>query len=244
MAKANKQYLVGTSGWNYKHWKKRFYPEHITKKEWFRFYSQNFSTVEVNYSFYRWPSKNTMKNWYKMSPPGFKFTMKAPRMITHIKKLKNAEKWVKDFYALTKILKEKMGCHLFQLPPNIGFKENNFAKLEQFLKVLDKRKDNVIEFRHDSWWRKEVYELLKEHKTIFCVVSGLGMPKDIASTHKTAYFRFHGKHYTEKYTKGQIENYAKIMKRAKNDKIYAYFNNDFNAYAVKNALQLKGMLNA
>jgi len=111
------EYLVGTSGWNYDHWKGRFYPEDLSKKGWFDFYAKAFNTVEVNYSFYRWPSEKTMTGWYERAPEDFKFTLKAPRTITHVKKIVNVEKWVKDFYGLTALLKEKAGCHLFQLPP-------------------------------------------------------------------------------------------------------------------------------
>lgn len=235
-----KKYLIGTSGWNYPHWTGKFYPKNISKKDWFDFYSKNFNTVEVNYSFYRWPSKKTMEKWYKEAPRNFKFTLKAPRTITHIKKLKNTERQIADFYKLSSLLKEKLGALLFQLPPSMKFNDNNFKKFEKFLKSLNKNKDNVIEFRHKSWWNKEVYHLLKKNKITFCIVSGLGMPEEIISTNDIAYFRFHGRNYSTLYPKNAIKKYANIMKNLRCKKIYAYFNNDANAYSIKNARELKG----
>ncbi|MFO8016429.1 MAG: DUF72 domain-containing protein [Candidatus Woesearchaeota archaeon] len=239
MAGAKTKYLIGTSGWNYQHWKKRFYPEDIPKKDWFSHYARNFNTVEVNYSFYRWPSEKTMRKWHDDAPHDFSFTMKAPRTITHIRKLKNVERQVKDFYKLTSLLKDKCGCHLFQLPPSMSFERDNLARLKDLLEALDGRKDNAIEFRHKSWWDPEVYGLLKQYNAAFCIVSGLGMPKDLEATADTAYFRFHGEGYSTRYSAHEIKEYAERMEKLKCRKIYAYFNNDYNAYAVKNAQELR-----
>lgn len=237
-----KKYLIGTSGWNYPHWKERFYPENIRKKDWLTHYSGTFDTVEINYSFYRWPSRETLERWRSASPSGFKFTLKAPRMITHIKRLKDAEGKLKDLYSLGKTLKDRMGCYLFQLPPDFRREEKNTNRLERFLKALDGRKNNVIEFRHKSWWGKDTYDLLKENNTCFCTVSGLGMPDDIIATSRTSYFRFHGSGYATRYTTKKLEMYARAMKKAKVENVYAYFNNDKNAYAPQNAQELKRMI--
>ncbi|MDP2925940.1 MAG: DUF72 domain-containing protein [Nanoarchaeota archaeon] len=237
-----KEYLIGTSGWNYEHWENRFYPKIISKKEWFNFYSKNFNTVEINYSFYRWPNEKTMKKWYKESPSSFKFTLKAPRTITHVKKLNNTEKWVNDFYKLASLLKEKLACILFQLPPSFNFNINNLNKLKKFLESLDLKIENVIEFRHASWWNKKVFILLK-NKAIFCIVSSQEMPKDVVLTENTAYFRFHGINYSSDYSLNELKKYADKMKKLKCKKVYAYFNNDSNAYAVKNAKQLIKLVN-
>jgi uncharacterized protein YecE (DUF72 family) len=234
----HKSVYVGTSGWNYDHWDGRFYPEDIPKKRWFEFYSQEFSTVEVNYSYYRWPKEKTIRNWHDRAPTGFKFTMKAPRLITHVKRLKEVESYVKDFYALTSLLKEKSGCHLFQLPPSFQRTEENLHRLKTFLDSLDKRRDNAVEFRHTSWWDQDIYDLMTEQKVSFCTVSGLDMPDDTVVTDTTAYFRFHGKRYSTRYSEDDMKEYAKRIAELEADKVYCYFNNDANAYAIANAREL------
>ena len=233
---------IGTSGWNYPHWKDKFYPTNIKKDDWLSFYSKKFNTTEINYSFYRWPTEKTMKDWYDNSPYHFEYTMKSPRMITHMKKLKNPEPWVDDFYDLTSILKEKIGCHLFQLPPNYKHTGHNMGKLRKFIETLDKRKKNVIEFRDRSWWNKDVYDLFKVNNIIFCNVSGLGMPDEIVKTSDIIYFRFHGNNYSTKYTDKELRKHADKMKHIDAQRIYVHFNNDQNAFAPHNALWLKEQL--
>lgn len=227
--------LTGTSGWNYDHWKGVFYPEDIAKKDWFGYFITQFNTVEINYSFYRWPSSQTMKKWYENSPKDFIFTMKAPRIITHVKKLNDVENSVKDFYNLTSLLKKKLGAHLFQLPPSFKNNEENLDKLMKFLKILDKKKENVIEFRDPGWWRESIFDLFKKEKVVFCSVNGLDMPKDIIKTTDMIYNRLHGEDYTVNYKNRELKKIAGKIKQNKPKKVYAYFNNDYNAYAPNNA---------
>jgi len=236
------KYIIGTSGWNYPHWKGVFYPENIPKNQWFSYFAERFDTVEVNYSFYNWPKPEILQRWRQNSPFHFKFTMKAPRVITHLKKLKGTEEYVKNFYKLTSNLKEKGGAHLFQLPPSYILTENNWNKLKKFLESLDGRKDNVVEFRSSQWWREDVYELLKKNKVGFCVVNGLNMPEDTPVTAKLAYFRFHGDNYGGSYSSEELRKYAEIIKKMECEKIYVYFNNDIRGHAVSNAQELKDFL--
>jgi len=232
-------YFVGTSGWNYKHWNEKFYPQDIKQKKWLDFYSTKFSTVEVNYSFYNWPKVKTLKKWRRQTPNDFKFTLKAPRFITHYKKLKDVEGDVEKLYNLTANLEQKLGCHLFQLPPSFNKEEKTLERIKHLLQIMDARKNNAIEFRHKSWWEEDTYELLDENGIGFCSVIGLGMPYDIVVTGDIAYFRFHGEHYNTLYSESEIKKYAETMKNIKCKNCYAYFNNDANAYAPRNALQLK-----
>lgn len=237
-----KQYFIGTSGWNYDHWKKRFYPEDLAKSKWFSHYAQYFSTVEVNYSFYRWPRPETIAKWSEQAPRGFKYTLKAPRTITHVKRLKDIGPKIDDFYELTSRLKRAKGCHLFQLPPNFEPTESNFERLKQLVGALDGRMDNAVEFRDSTWWTRRTYDLLEKNKVCFCVVSGLDMPDDVVVTNDVAYFRFHGQGYSTEYSDAGIRKYAGIMRGLKCRRVYAYFNNDARAYAVKNALRLRELL--
>jgi len=236
------KYFIGTSGWSYEHWIGSFYPKNLPKTNWLDFYTKTFETVEVNYSFYHWPSEKTMERWHSTVPKAFKFTLKAPRTITHIKKLLNVKKDVGRFINLMSILKKNFGCCLYQLPPQVKCTPANTKKLEHFLSLLDYKKKNVIEFRHKSWWNEKVYNLLEKYKAIFCVVSGLGMPTDIVKTSNVFYFRFHGNRYMTRYTKRELKKYAASIKDLKCKEVYAYFNNDAFAFAVKNAITLKELL--
>lgn len=237
-----RRYFIGTSGWNYAHWKVLFYPAGLSQKRWFGFYAKKFDTVEINYSFYRWPQEKTLLKWYNEAPTNFQFTMKVPKTITHIRKFHEVGEKVQEFYKLTDLLQEKAACYLFQAPPSMQFTEKNFVKLEQFCKTLDKARKNVIEFRDESWWNEEVYDLLKKYQVIFCITSGLGMPNDIIVTTKIAYFRFHGESYATEYSKKELEYYAEIMQKLACEQVYAYFNNDPNAYATYNAAELQRLL--
>ena len=189
MDKEKIKFHVGTSGWSYLHWRARFYPINLNNYKWLEYYAKHFNTTEVNMTFYRWPKENMLKNWYKRTPSHFSFTLKAPKIITHIKKLTGIKKIVRDFYTLADLLKEKLACILFQLPPSLKF---NKDKLQHFLNTLDKNYNNVIEFRHPSWWQEDTYNLLMNHKIIFCVVSASQLPQDIIITSNVCYFRFHG----------------------------------------------------
>lgn len=233
---------IGTSGWNYLHWRVLFYPEHLKKKEWFDYYTSYFNTVEINYTFYKWPSEETLDKWYDACPSGFLMTLKAPRMITHLKKLKNVEQYVKDFYKLSSRLKDKMGCHLFQLPGNMKCNDNNFSKLKTFVQLLDSNRDNAIEFRDPSWWCQEVYDLLKAHGVAFVTVAGLDMPDDLVQTASFLYVRFHGHSDNSGYASSELKQYAHSVKKLDATNVYIYFNNDTKAHAPKNATQLKEMV--
>lgn len=236
------EYLVGTSGWNYWHWRGRFYPQFLSNKEWFSYYAQEFNTVEINYSFYHWPQEKTMEKWYQQAPVGFRYSLKLPRTITHLKRLKGVEEDVKRFYELTKILRDKICCHLIQLPPSFRKTEENLKTLEEFMQTLDKRRNNVIEFRHPSWWNKKIYDLMEKYKVCFCSVSGLGMPDEVISTCEILYIRFHGERYNTRYSTQEIREYARRILESKTKEVCAYFNNDACGYAIENAKELKTYL--
>jgi len=243
------KYHIGTSGWQYNHWKKRFYPEDVPKKKWLEFYAKEFDSVEVNGTFYGPIKKKTFKKWYKSVPYDFKFTLKGSRWITHMKKLSGVKKAVDKFYERARPLKHKLGCVLWQLPPIL---KKDIERLDDFCRVLDNRKNNVIEFRDKSWFDNEVYDVLKDKGVGFCVLSASGLPDIMKITSDILYVRFHGKGrwYSSLYSEKEMDRWAKnintkignIKIRVKN--IYCYFNNDSNAYAVKNAKMLRKKLEA
>ncbi|KQC14348.1 MAG: hypothetical protein APR63_05790 [Desulfuromonas sp. SDB] len=233
------RYYIGTSGWNYTHWKNVFYPQEISNKEWFDFYSEKFKTVEINYSFYRWPDKKTVMKWKNQAPGNFKFTLKAFRGITHYKKLKEVHQDIIKLYKLGNLLDKNLGCFLFQLPPSYTCTSNNINKLADFIDILDSRRKNVIEFRDGKWWNSKIFQMLERKKIAFCNVSGLNMPKQIFPTADFYYHRLHGEHYSTKYSPQEINKLAQQIKKLSAKYYYIYFNNDKSAYAVENARQLR-----
>ena len=230
---------IGCSGYNYKEWRGPFYPEKVIKKDWLQYYSSIFDTVEINNTFYRFPRENALNSWRETVQPNFNFTLKGHRYITHRKKLKDIEVNVGQFEELAKILKEKLGCILWQLPPNL---HRNDEKLEEFCKTLDPAFKNVLEFRHDSWYDEDVYEILAKHNIIFSSISSPEFPDDLVVTNEVGYLRFHGASknwYDYLYSEDELKEWhSRIMKKDLKE-IYIYFNNDINANAPVNALQLK-----
>jgi uncharacterized protein YecE (DUF72 family) len=234
-------YHLGTSGWSYPGWVSLFYPEDLSSKDWLSFYSQNFSTVEINMTFYRFPKPDTLKSWLDKTPPNFIFTLKANRQITHLKKIKNVQHEVRYFYILANSLKEKLGCILFQLPPSIHF---DLTLLQDFLASLSPDYKNVIEFRHESWYQQAVYDLLRSAKVTFCMVSSAKVPGTLIETADTAYVRFHGLtgEHRHNYADDELKEWAEKIKMIQARECFIYFNNDYQAYAVTNAKTLEPLL--
>lgn len=232
---------IGCSGWFYPHWKGKFYPNGLPQSKWFKYYAQKFDTVELNSPFYHFPKISTAKSWYRNSPEGFRYSIKVNKAITHIRKFNKTATLIKDFYKLGDELKEKLGCFLFQLPPSLKFNEK---KLNQIIKQLDPEKDNVLEFRHISWFTPEVREKLMKNGIIFCTISSPELPEELVKTRDSLYVRFHGKKgwYFSNYGFKELEDWAAKIRKARPRKLWAYFNNDFNANAPRNALALKGIL--
>ena len=192
-------------------------------------------------TFYRRPSPKLLKGWYQQAPPSFKFSLKGSRFITHIKKLKATEELVKGFYRLAETLQEKLGCVLWQIPPSLKIDPE---LLEGFVRQLPRSCPNVIEFRHKSWYVEEVYQLLKKHHTAFCIVSAPRLPDDAMVTAPTAYIRFHGvdSWYRYHYSDQALGQWAERIKGLPAEDCFIYFNNDYQAYAVKNATTLRQLL--
>ncbi|HSE42047.1 MAG TPA: DUF72 domain-containing protein, partial [Acidobacteriota bacterium] len=163
--------LVGTSGFSYTEWKGIFYPEDLPSKNYLSFYAQHFKTTEINNTFYKLPSRKNTEAWYASVPDDFSFTLKLTQKITHIKRLKSVDSEMNAFFEGADGLMEKMGPILVQLPPNF---RKNTEVLNDFLDSYSKRGKLALEFRHDSWFSDDVYELLKKHQSAFGVVEGEG----------------------------------------------------------------------
>jgi len=237
------QWNVGTSGWHYDHWRDRFYPEKLAKAKWLEFYASHFATVELNNSFYRLPSEAAFATWRDSSPANFIFAVKVSRFITHIKRLKNTGEAVEKFVTRAKILGGKLGPLLYQLPPNM---HRNDDRLESFLSTLPRGMKHVFEFRHESWFEKEVFETLHKYKVGFCVMDMPSVSCPLVTTADFAYVRFHGSTglYSSWYTDGELADWAKrlVSLTASLKAVYIYFNNDAEAFAVRNAITLRAYL--
>ncbi len=237
------KYYIGTSGWHYDHWRDRFYPEKLPKAEWLEFYAGHFTTVELNNSFYRLPSEAAFTNWYNSSPPDFTFAVKVSRFITHIKRLKNSEEAVDNFITRAKILKEKLGPLLYQLPPNM---HRNDEVLASFLSNLPRGMKHVLEFRHESWIEEKVFEILRRYTVGLCVFDMPSFRCPLVATADFAYIRFHGSSslYSSCYPDEELADWAKrLADLAANLKaVYIYFNNDAEGFAIRNAVTLRDFL--
>ena len=157
---------VGTSGYSYKEWKGSFYPKDLAAADMLPFYAKSFSTVEINNTFYRMPSEKILLSWGSQVSDGFAFVLKAPRRITHIKKLKDVGDDVAYLLKTATALGKKRGPLLFQLPP---FLRKNLPVLRDFLTLLSPDAQPALEFRHQSWFDDEVFAVLREHNAALCL---------------------------------------------------------------------------
>ena len=233
---------VGCSGWFYWKWRGLFYPADMPTGAWFDHYVEHFDTVEINASFYSWPTVTNVKSW-KRQPVNrrFIYTVKVCELITHIKKFKSTKTLVKDFGIIADILGERMGCFLFQLPPSYRFTK---ARLTSILSQLDLARRNVVEFRHASWWNETVYAAFREAGVIFCSCSGPRLPDELVKTADDVYVRLHGpeRWYRHHYSKDELSKWADRIKTSGAQRAWIYFNNDNEAHAPENAKTMQRLL--
>jgi uncharacterized protein YecE (DUF72 family) len=187
-------FWIGTSGYNYKEWRGPFYPPDLAESEMLKFYAQRFSTVEINYTFYRMPNVRTLQGWAKETPEGFAFTLKAPRRITHDLRLRDAGEPLTYFCETAKALKKKLGAFLFQLPP---FLKKDVARLEDFLHQLPPGFRPAFEFRNESWFADEVYECLRRFDAALCIAEHEERSAPFESTADFGYFRLRRPDYSD-----------------------------------------------
>ncbi len=240
---------IGTSGWNYRDWTGVFYPEHLSSKDYLRFYSDHFNTVEINSSFYHFPKNATYRNWYSQVPEDFLFSLKVHRSITHIKRLLDIKKEWEKFFDGVINLKEKLGVILFQFPASFRCNDENLERIENFFincAAPTGNKQFAFEFRHISWDDERIIKILKKYNAGWVIANSSRYPEIEKITADFVYLRMHGPEelFASEYSETQLKNLAEKIKRWKNRKsIFVYFNNDFSGYAVKNANQLKCFFN-
>jgi len=239
--------FLGTSGWSYKDWVGPFYTE--KDKSMLHAYTKVFKTVEIDSTFYRYPSKGTVMGWVKYSPEGFVYTAKLPKLITHEKKLDLTEGIEEDLQKFIELIEPlylsgKLGCILIQLPP----KFDKPKELEDFFKALPTHVRFAVEFRAPSWMKAETWSLLEKYHVAYTIVDEPLLPPEIHITSNITYFRWHGHGtrpwYNYRYRVEELEPWIPKIRETseKVEKVYGYFNNHYHGYAVENCLQVLEML--
>lgn len=234
---------IGCSGWNYRHWRGRFYPQELPVRRWYGHYAERFDTVEINASFYRLPKPETFAAWRDAAPAGFCYAVKAPRFITHMRKLKDAGESVERFLAHARHLMPALGPVLWQLPPRW---HADTARLAEFLALLPPDITHVFEFRDPSWVTEAILEQLDRGGASFCThdFPGLATPRWAAG--RASYVRFHGHggKYVGRYPEEVLAGWADWMRAQEKAgrSVWAYFNNDGDAHAVADALELRRLV--
>jgi len=236
---------IGTSGWSYDHWEGVLYPPGLAARDRLARYVTTFDTVEVNATFYRWPATAAFASWRRRLPEGFELSVKAPRGLTHARRLYQPEQWIERVVGGLHELAGRRGPLLVQLPPTM---QRDDDRLEWFLAHLPGWVRPAIEFRHPSWDVEEVYALLERHRTAYCVMSGARLPCILRATSELVYIRLHGPDseslYAGSYSTEDLEWWADRMREWERQgrTVYGYFNNDGGGNAVRNALALRAMV--
>jgi uncharacterized protein YecE (DUF72 family) len=238
---------IGTSGWNYKHWREIFYPKGVPVSKWLPYFAERYGTVEVNSSFYRIPRAEAVAKWPAQTPEGFTFAAKLWRGITHYKKLIGCAPYLENFFeAVGEIPKARRAPMLIQLPPGQGL---DLAKFKAFWRDYRNAGGRgwitAVEFRHSSWLTEDVYRWLAEHSVAVCIHDMRGRGEtDVPNDAPFVYMRRHGSgegRYSGDYTAQQIANDARRVRgwlREGRD-VYVYYNNDIGGHALTNARQLR-----
>ncbi|RMG31873.1 MAG: DUF72 domain-containing protein [Gammaproteobacteria bacterium] len=234
---------IGTSGWQYPHWRGVVYPRELPTSAWFDFYARHFDTVEVNNTFYRLPSEAAFRHWHDQAPRGFLYALKLSRTITHLKKLKDARESLDRFLAHARLLGRHRGPLLVQLPPRW---KPNPGRLDAFLGLLPGGWRVAVEVRDARWLCEAVYAVLRAHDAAL-VIHDLVEDHPWVETASWGYLRFHGGpagDYAGEYSEAELAAVAERIRDAlgRGHAMYAYFNNDVGGHAFRNALTLKGML--
>jgi uncharacterized protein YecE (DUF72 family) len=234
---------IGCSGFEYDEWRGDFYPAEVPKSRWLEHYATVFDTVELNGTFYRLPERETVAQWTSRVPRRFLFAVKGSRFLTHMKKLKDPEEPLARLFDRMAPLKKQQGPVLYQLPP--GWKVN-LERLRYFLETLPAGFRHVIEFRDRSWYSKEVLDLLEEHQVALCLHDMRGSATGRMRVGPFIYVRFHGGvlAYRGHHGGHRLDAWASWLNRQREAglDVYAYFNNDVEGHAPRDALNLRRLL--
>lgn len=210
---------AGTSGFSYKEWKGPFYPEKIKNDAMLAFYSQQFSTVEINNTFYKMPASKTLETWVEQTPDTFRFSIKASQKITHHQRLKQSDDSVAYLFKQLVHLKDRLGPVLFQLPPYL---KKDMERLNSFLEVLPRDVFCAMEFRNDEWFCDEVYDSLRSHNVALAFADGEVEGEQFVATSDRGYVRLRHEQYDEK----SIAEWVRRIKSQNWKEAFVYFKHE------------------
>ena len=232
--------LVGTSGWQYRDWRGRFYPKDLPQRKWLPYFSERFPTVEVNNTFYNLPREETFVAWRESSADGFLIGIKASRYITHIRRLRDPADPVELLWSRCRLLGAKLGPVLFQLPPNFAA---DLDRLEALIGALPKEMRAAVEFRHPSWKADAVNRVLDHAGCALVLADRPGARVDPAVTGEWSYIRFHrGSAAGPDYSRDKLRRWSEKIAGLPAREVYVYFNNDPGGAAVRDARTLTELL--
>ena len=229
---------IGTSGWQYRHWRHTFYPQGVAQARWLEFYCERFQIVELNNSFYSLPKEETFAKWAQRTPDDFIMAAKMSRYLTHIKKLQEPQEPVQRFFSRARALGRKLGPVLIQLPPTLKV---DVDALHETLAEFPRDVRTVVEFRHDSWWTDEVRAVLEEHAAANCLADRGAKPvTELWRTTDWTFLRFHAGLANPQpcYRKRTLEEWVARLQDGwdRDEDIYVFFNNDPRACALRDAI--------
>jgi len=235
-----KKLLIGTSGYQYKHWKGIFYPMKLPQKKWFAYYAQRFDTVEINATFYNLPKIETVEKWRDAAPDDFYFVLKFSRYGSHMKRLKDPGDSIQKFWNAARHLQDKLAAVLVQLPPKW---KPAPERLDAFLTETPADVRWVLEFRDERWLSDSVYDVLRRHNAALCIHDMLPDHPWVVTSDLT-YFRFHGDNYTGSYTEKELGKIAVQVQNSMQQglEVMCFFNNDAEGNAALNAARLKEII--
>jgi len=238
------RFWVGTSGWIYSHWKGTFYPADLAKSRWFDFYTSLFNTVEINATFYRRFKDQTYIKWRERAPQGFRYVFKVPRVITHLKYLSDVGEEIRAFWHSVSLVEDRLGLVLLQTAPGMPYEP---ARLKEALEQFGDPTRVAVEFRRKEWLNPEVVDLLRSIGAVFCTADSPRTKLNDWITSSAAYIRLHGRRqwYADNYRPDELREIADLARHMAAQgarDVYIFFNNDFEAYAPKNALALRELL--
>jgi uncharacterized protein YecE (DUF72 family) len=236
---------IGTSGWSYDHWNGVLYPYDTKRWDRLGYYTPQFQTVELNSSFYRWPTTAAFKSWQRRLPPNFLFSVKAPRHLTHNKCLYAPERWIERIKTCWHELSDKRAVLLVQLSPKFAL---DYQRLEYFLQKVPQWIRVAVELRHSSWHQGSIFRLLEQYGAAYCIMSGAHLPCVLQATAPFVYVRLHGPNqqhlYGGSYSDTDLHWWADRIREweMQGKDVYVYFNNDGGGNAVYNATTLRAIL--
>lgn len=227
---------IGTSGYQFPEWRGSFYPEDLPESAMLRYYAERFSTVEINYSFYRLPSEKTLQGWAADTPDGFRFTLKASRRLTHEARLANCGEFLGVFCERARTLGDRLGVVFFQLPGNFRYRPE---ALDTFLSAVPPGLRTAFEFRSDTWFRDETWAILRAHDCALCIADSEQLTTPVVRTAGFSYFRLRDEGYDE----AALARWAETIRpHAAEGEVFVYFKHEAEGLGARFGTRLRELL--